>query len=271
MRTDSFIQRFFRQFPETFFLMIGENARKAAGYQFKSIEVKEQSFRFDGVFLPKSRRGPFFFFEAQFRKQTDFYTRLMAKIALHLQQYQMKNPWRAVVLFPRRSVDTGVHPHYWELFGSGRIQRVYLNELPKKYLERFPLNLFRIILEPKRNVVAIAENIVQQLPDNTRDKKTQETIVEMLINLLMSKLNQISRKEIEKMLEPLLSDIRKSRAYREFTREGKREGKREGNREGKIKKAREIAKTLLQKKMSLAFVAEVTGLSQAEVRALKKS
>jgi predicted transposase/invertase (TIGR01784 family) len=85
------------------------------------------------------------------------------------------------------------------------------------------------------------------------------------------------------MLEPLLSDIRKSRAYREFTREGKREGiregiregkregKREGSREGKIKKAREIARTLLQKKMRLEFVAEVTGLSQAEVRALKKS
>lgn len=65
------------------------------------------------------------------------------------------------------------------------------------------------------------------------------------------------------MLEPLLSDIKKSRAYREFTREG--------NRKGKTEKAREIAKTLLQKKMSLEFVAEVTGLSLAEVRALKKS
>jgi len=159
------------------------------------------------------------------------------------------------------------------------LQRVYLHELLKKYLERFPLNLFRIILEPKRNAIATAEKIVQQLPDNIRDKKAQETIVEMLINLLMSKLTDISRKEIEKMLELLLSDIRKSRAYREFTREGKREGiregiregKREGSREGKIKKAREIAKTLLQKKMSLEFVAEVTGLSPAEVRALKKS
>jgi len=147
------------------------------------------------------------------------------------------------------------------------LQRIYLNELPKKYLERFPLNLFRIILEPKRNAIAIAEKIVRQLPDNIRDKKAQETIVEMLVNLLMSKLIKISRKEIEKMLEPLLSDIRKSRAYREFTREGKREG----SREGKIKKAREIAKTLLQKKMGLEFVAEVTGLSAAEVRALKKS
>jgi len=263
--------------------MIGEKARKAAGYIFKSIEVKEQSFRFDGVFMPKSRRAPFLFFEAQFQKQGDFYTRLMAKIALHLQQYQIKNPWRAVVLFPRRSIDTGVHPHYRELFDSGRLLPIYLNKLPKKFLERFPLNLFRIILEPKRNAIATAEKIVRQLPDNIHDKKAQETVVEMLINLLMSKLPKVTRKEIDKMFEPLLSDIRKSRAYREFTREGKREGKREGiregiregkregSREGKIKKAREIARTLLQKKMSLEFVAEVTGLSPAEVRALKKS
>jgi len=112
MRTDSFIQRFFREFLETFFVMIGEKARKAAGYKFKSIEVKEQSFRFDGVFLPKSRHADFFFFEAQFQKKADFYTRFMAKAALHLQQYQTTNPWRAVVLFPRRSMDTGVHPHF---------------------------------------------------------------------------------------------------------------------------------------------------------------
>lgn len=191
----------------------------------------------------------------------------MAKIALHLQQYQMTNPWRAVVLFPRRSIDPGVHPHYWELFGSGRLQRVYLNELPKKFLERFPLNLFRIILEPKRNAIATAEKIVRQLPDNIHDKKAQETVVEMLINLLMSKLPKLTRKEIDKMFEPLLSDIKKSRAYREIAREGKQEGMRKG----KIKKTQEIARTLLQKKMSTEFIMEVTGLSQAEVRALKKS
>ena len=84
----------------------------------------------------------------------------------------------------------------------------------------------------------------------------------MLVNLLMSKFPKLSRKEIEKMMEPFLSDIRKSRAYREIAREGKREGE--------IKKARKIAKTLLQKKMGLAFVAEVTGLSPNEVRAVQK-
>ena len=88
----------------------------------------------------------------------------------------------------------------------------------------------------------------------------------MLVNLLMSKLPQMARKEVEQMFEPYLSDIRKSRAYREIAREGKREGKREGMREGK----REVAKTLLQEKMSLTFVAKVTGFSPQEVRVIKK-
>jgi predicted transposase/invertase (TIGR01784 family) len=258
MRTDSFIQRFFREFPGMFFVVIGEDERKAAGYKFKSIEVKEQSFRFDGVFLPKSPDDAIIFVEAQFRKKGDFYTRFMAKAVLYLQHYQPKNPWRAVVIFPRRSIDPGIHHHFQEFFESGRLQRVYLNELPQQYFEKFPLNLFRLILESKRRAIATAEKIVRQLPDHIHDPKEQETIFEMVVNLLMSKLPKLSRKEIMKMFEPYLSDIRKSRAYREFTREGKKE------------KAREIAKTLLQENMSLAFVVKVTGLSPNEVRAFKK-
>ncbi len=55
MKTDSLFYRFFREFPNVFFMLIGEDERKARLYKFTSIEVKEQAFRFDGVFLPKSK------------------------------------------------------------------------------------------------------------------------------------------------------------------------------------------------------------------------
>lgn len=55
MRTDSFINRFFREFPGAFFRLIGEDEQNAARYEFISVEVKEQAFRFDGVFKPNSR------------------------------------------------------------------------------------------------------------------------------------------------------------------------------------------------------------------------
>lgn len=60
------------------------------------------------------------------------------------------------------------------------------------------------------------------------------------------------------MFEPLLSDVKKSRAYKEIANEGKQEEKRK------------IAKNLLRKKMTLEFISEVTGLSPAELRVLKK-
>jgi len=54
MKTDSIINRFFREFPGEFFTLIGENPQKAEVYEFTSVEVKEQAFRFDGVFKPKT-------------------------------------------------------------------------------------------------------------------------------------------------------------------------------------------------------------------------
>lgn len=54
------------------------------------------------------------------------------------------------------------------------------------------------------------------------------------------------------MMTPFLSDIKKSRAYQEIAGE----------------KAREIAKTMLKKRMAPALVVEITGLSAREVRAL---
>ncbi len=43
MKTDSFFYRFFREFPEVFFALIGENERKTRLYKFSSVEVDEQA------------------------------------------------------------------------------------------------------------------------------------------------------------------------------------------------------------------------------------
>jgi len=262
MKTDSFFYRFFSEFPEAFFMLLGENEQKAGSYNFTSVEVKEQAFRLDGVFQPAKRGDILYFFEAQFNREDDFYLRFFGEVAVYLRQNQPENPWRAVVLFPGEASDPGIHPHYQEFFESGRVMRVYLAGLPEAALGKFPLNLLKIIIDSKKKVLSAAEEIIRRLPEQVRDEKAQEAIVELLINLLLSKLPKMSRKEIEKMFEPLLSDVKKSRFYREIANENKKEGKKE--------EKRQIAKTLLRKKMSLDFISEVTGLSQEEIRALKK-
>ncbi|MDZ7360055.1 MAG: Rpn family recombination-promoting nuclease/putative transposase [candidate division KSB1 bacterium] len=258
MKTDSIINRFFREFPSEFFALIGENQQKAERYEFVSVEVKEQAFRFDGVFKPKTNEDRLYFFEAQFKKDADFYLRFFGEVAVYLRQNQPENPWQATVLFPTPEFDPGVHQHYREFFESGRIKRIYLAELPAEVIERFPLNLLKILIDSNQEALATAETIIRQLPLQVQDEKTQETIVELLFNLLLNKLPQMSRTEIEKMFEPFLSDIKKSRAYQEIAEEGRQE------------KTREFARILLRKRMSLKFISEVTGLSPAELRALKK-
>lgn len=282
VKTDSFFNRFFREFPGALFTLIGEDPRKAKRYKFTSVEVKEQAFRFDGLFLPKTKDDPIYFVEAQFKKENDFYARLFGEIFLYLRQYRPLNNWRAVVLFPRETADPGVHQHYQEFFVSGRLQRLYLKRLPKKHLEKFPLSLFQIILDSEQNVASTVRKIVRQLPDQFPQADDLEKVIPMLVSLLMDKLPRLSLKEIKKMTEPLFSNIKKSRAYQEIAEEVEQEltPKIEQELTPKIaqklapkiaqNKAREIAKSLLRKKMSVDLIAEVTGLSKKEVRALNK-
>jgi predicted transposase/invertase (TIGR01784 family) len=256
MKTDSFFYRFFLAFPEAFFLLIGLAKQKAKDYKFASVEVKDIDFRFDGLFVPKAKSQLIYCAEAQFQKKPDFYPRFFGKIFAYLQQYAPANDWRAIVIFPSKTADPGIHHHYREFFESGRLKRVYLADLPKKYLERFPLNLLKIIIDSKKTVLATAKTIIRKLPEQVSDEKQQETIVELLINLLVSKLPQMSRKEITKMFD--LSDVKKSRFYREVAEEVTQE------------RNREIARALLRKKMPVKFISNVTGLSAKQIRALTK-
>lgn len=266
MKTDSFFHRFFREFRGAFFTLIGEDERKAEHYDFTAVEAKEQAFRFDGIFLPQTQGDPLFFFEAQFGLEDDFYLRYFDEIAVYLRQKKPAHPWRAIVLFPSAEFDPGVHPHYQEFFESGRIRRLYLIALPQEKLEKFPLNLLRIIIDSKQQVLATAEKIIQQLPEQVHEENERQLILDLLVNLLMGKFPQLSRKEIDKMLEPMLSDIRKSRAYQEVAEEITQELRPQIA----LAEKREIAATLLRKKMSLKFISEVTGLSPDEIRLLKK-
>jgi len=282
MKTDSFINRLFREFPGVFFTLIGEDERKARRYKFTSIEVKEQAFRFDGIFLPAKKNEDLYFVEAQFSKEKDFYPRFLGESFVYLRQHQPLNDWRAVVIFPDKAADPGVHPHYREFFESGRLHRIYLNELPEALLEKFPLNLFQIILNSEQNVSSTIKKIVRQLPGQFPDIRKQMIISELLVNLLMNKLPRLSFNEVKKMIAPLLSDIRKSRAYQDIAREVAQEltPKIEQKLTPRIEqeltpkiaqnKARAIAKSLLLKHLNPEFIAEVTGLSKKEVRALNK-
>ncbi|UXE63480.1 MAG: Rpn family recombination-promoting nuclease/putative transposase [Woronichinia naegeliana WA131] len=85
MKTDKIFYTLFQVFPELLFELIGSDSNFAHNYQFKSIEVKELSFRLDGVFLPDENypEYPLYFVEVQFQLDPDFYWRFFTEIILY--------------------------------------------------------------------------------------------------------------------------------------------------------------------------------------------
>jgi predicted transposase/invertase (TIGR01784 family) len=238
--------------------LIGEDEQKAQRYNFSSVEVKQQSFRFDGIFLPKTENDSIYFVEVQFNRDDDFYSRFFTEIFLYLRQYHPINDWRAVVLFPKETLDPGAHRHYREFFESGRIQRVFLDRLPTADIERLPLSLLQIITESEEAIGRTVSEIVKQVPAEIREPQESEKIIELLIDVLLNKLPNLGREEIEKMVEPLISNVKKSRFYREVAQEGS------------IERAREIARAMAKKNMSLELISELTGLPKEEVLEISK-
>ncbi|MBW4525023.1 MAG: Rpn family recombination-promoting nuclease/putative transposase [Phormidium tanganyikae FI6-MK23] len=135
MKTDSIFYRIFQTTPNTFFELIGESDPRMTTYAFGSQEIKQTSFRLDGIFLPPLRLTgfPIYFVEAQAysdKKGENFYARFFGEIHLYLKDYQPVNNWRAVVIFTEKRFDPGIPAHYSEYENNPRVQRIYLNKLP---------------------------------------------------------------------------------------------------------------------------------------------
>ncbi|PNW38869.1 UNVERIFIED_CONTAM: hypothetical protein BEN50_15575 [Euhalothece sp. KZN 001] len=84
MKTDSLFYKLFQNVPELFFELIQET--NSSAYQFDSVEVKQTSFRCDGVFLPDENTAetPIYFVEVQWQKDETLYGRLFSEIFLYL-------------------------------------------------------------------------------------------------------------------------------------------------------------------------------------------
>ena len=67
MRTDTIFYQLFLTFNSLLFELLGEPVDDAVHYQFISAEIKEKSFRFDGIFMPDREDKPFYFVEVQFQ------------------------------------------------------------------------------------------------------------------------------------------------------------------------------------------------------------
>jgi len=222
MHTDTIFYQIFLTFHTLLFELLGQPPENAAGYQFTSVEVKEKAFRFDGIFMPNSEEKPIYFVEVQFQNKPEFYWELITEINIYLNQYKPEQDWQAVALFAKRSLDVEKLTNYQqELVNSGRIKRIYLDEIPSGSIG---MGLIELIVSKENQSQELVKTLMARTKTEVSNDSERQGIIELLESVLMSKFSQLSRQEIEAMF--LVSDIKQTRVYQEAKQEGEQEGEK---------------------------------------------
>jgi predicted transposase/invertase (TIGR01784 family) len=218
MHTDTIFYQIFLTFHTLLFELLGQPPENAAGYQFTSVEVKEKAFRFDGIFMPNSEEKPIYFVEVQFQNKPEFYWELITEINIYLNQYKPEQDWQAVALFAKRSLDVEKLTNYQqELVNSGRIKRIYLDEIASGSIG---MGLIELIVSKENQSQELVKNLMTRTKTEVSNDSERQGIIELLESVLMSKFSQLSRQEIEAMF--LVSDIKQTRVYQEAKEEGEK-------------------------------------------------
>ncbi|MEO0934433.1 MAG: Rpn family recombination-promoting nuclease/putative transposase, partial [Cyanobacteria bacterium J06641_2] len=180
--------RLFKEFPSIFFELIGDSPQIADGYEFSSVEIKQTAFRIDGVFLPvQGEENPIYFVEVQFQTDEEIYLRLFSEISLYLRQNKPKNPWRAIVIYPSRSVDTADINHYREFFQSGRVNVIYLDELGETASLPVGIATIKLIIEDENTAIVSARDLIGRTQQEINTEQQQRQLLELIETILVYK------------------------------------------------------------------------------------
>jgi predicted transposase/invertase (TIGR01784 family) len=206
MRRDTIFYQLFLQSPILLFELIPNPPENAAQYVFDAIEVKETAFRMDGVFIPPDPSGIVYFCEVQFQPDELLYERMLSEISIYsYRQRERLSDWQAVVIYPSRSIEQSRRDTVREMLSSGRITRIYLNELGER--ENLPIGLGLMVLTTLEGERAKAEarTLIAQAQGN-RD------IINLVSTIVLYKFDNLSRDEVDLMLG---IELQQTRVYQD--------------------------------------------------------
>ena len=235
MHRDTIFYQLFQQSPTLLFDLISQPPIDAERYIFDSIEVKETAFRIDGVFIPPLPSGIIYFCEVQFQSDKLLYERMVSEISIYT--YRNRNlfsDWRAVAIYPSRSIEQSNKDVVLEMLASGRITPIYLDELGA--VEELPTGLGLMVLTTLEGEEAKAEarGLIQRA-QNSRD------IINLVSTIVLYKFNTLSRDEVDLMLG---IELQQTRVYQEAKAEGEVIGENRG-----LERERALVLKLLTRKL----------------------
>jgi predicted transposase/invertase (TIGR01784 family) len=214
MKQDTIFYQLFKRSPTLLFELISSFPPQAEGYRFDSVEVKETSFRADGVFLPPTPEGNVFFCEVQQARDNLLYERLLAEISIFAyRERDSFKDWRAVVIYPTRDIEQERLEVVQEFLDSGRITRIYLDELGE--IEDLPwsLGLMALTILPSDEMVEKARGMLQK----TEISSEESAILDLVVTAIVYKFAELTRDEVLTMLG---IELKEPRAFRESKAEG---------------------------------------------------
>ena len=244
MKTDSLFYQIFLRFPDSFFDLIGQPQPGAANYQFTSQEVKQLSFRLDGLFmaLREDIQQPLYLVEVQFQPDDTLYYRLFAELFLFLKQYRPPHPWQIVVIYPHRRVEREQSLHFGEILNLSSVRRIYLDELPHN--PSLGIGVIKLVVESETEAVRTAQTLIERTREEITDQSSQRQLINLIESIIIYKLPQKSREEIEAMFG--LSDLKQTRVYQEALAEGEKQGLERGLEQGLQEGERLVVENLLR-------------------------
>ena len=234
MRRDSIFYQLFRQSPALLFDLIPQPPNRANEYIFEAVEVKETAFRMDGVFLPPDPSGLVYLCEVQFQLDELLYERILSEISIYTYRNRERFfDWRAVVIYPTRSIEQSRLETVREILASGRIARVYLDELGE--IPELPIGLGLMVLTTLEGERATTE--AKSLIERAQGRRD---IIDLISTIIVYKFSNLSRDEVDAMLG---IELEQTRVYRE----AKAEGELIGEARGKAKEQALILRLLTRR------------------------
>jgi predicted transposase/invertase (TIGR01784 family) len=255
MRRDTIFYQLFRQSPTLLFDLISQPPENAQQYIFDSIEVKETAFRIDGVFIPPDRLGIVYFCEVQFQLDELLYERMLSEISIYTYRHRNSfSDWRAVAIYPSRSLEQSSKEVVVEMLASGRITPIYLDELGSE--EELPTGLSLMVLTTLEGDAAKTE--ARRLVERAQGSRA---IISLLSTIIVYKFSNLSRDEVDEMLG---IELQQTRVYQEAKAEGETIGEVRGLERGRT----EEGQSLVLKQLTRKF-GKIDSELQARVNSLK--
>jgi predicted transposase YdaD len=147
------------------------------------------------------------------------YERLVSEIGIYAFRYRDEfRDWRALVIYPSRSTEQSRLDTVQDIIDSGRISRIYLDELAKTEDSSIGIRLMLLTTLNQQQSIETAKAIIAQ----TQGSPDGRAIMGMVSTIVVYKFNTLSRAEVEAMLG---IELQQTRVYQEAREEGREEGR----------------------------------------------